>query len=83
MIYTLMRLALFVVTYAVLAGAWIAVVGKDGLLLVPFIGAVVVSSLLSMRLLARQREEFARTVQARAERMTHRYEQLKSREDVD
>ena len=82
-IYTLLRLLLFVATYAVLAGLWTLVVGRESLLVAPFIGAVVVSSLLSLKLLARQREAFAQSVQARATRATEHYEEMRAREDVD
>jgi hypothetical protein len=83
LIYTAMRLLLFVTTYAVIAGLWVLVFGKQGVLLVPFIAAVIVSSVLSLRLLAPQRERFAAVVQARAERATQRFEERKAREDSD
>ena len=79
--YTVLRLLLFVATYAVLAGIWVAIYGKGGLLLVPFLGAIIISSLLSLRLLAPQRERFAAVVEARATRATQRFEERKSRED--
>ena len=81
LIYTAMRLSLFVTTYAVIAGIWVLVIGNEGVLLVPFIAAVIVSSLLSLRYLAPQRERFAAVVQARAERATQRFEERKARED--
>lgn len=83
LIYTAMRLLLFVTTYAVIAGLWVLVFGKQGVLLIPFIAAVIVSSLLSLRLLAPQRDRFAAVVQARAERATQRFEERRSREDAD
>ena len=46
-------------------------------------GAIVVSSLLSLKFLAPQRERFAAVVQARAQRATARFEERKSKEDVD
>ena len=79
--YTVLRLLLFVATYAVLAGVWVAVFGRDGLLLIPFLGAVIVSSLLSLKLLAPQRERFAAVVEARAARATKKFEERKARED--
>ncbi|MEO7351370.1 MAG: DUF4229 domain-containing protein [Marmoricola sp.] len=79
--YTLMRLLLFVATYAVLAGIWMLIFGKDGLLLVPFLAAVIISSILSLKLLAPQRERFAAVVEARASRATQKLEEIKSRED--
>ena len=80
-IYTVMRLLLFVATYAVLAGIWVAIFGKGGLLLVPFLGAVIISSIASLKLLAPQRERFAAVVEARAQRATQKFEEIKSRED--
>lgn len=79
--YTLLRLLLFVTTYAVVAGLWALVFGKGGLLLVPFLAAIIISSLLSLKLLAPQRERFAAVVEARAERATRKFEEIRSRED--
>lgn len=45
--------------------------------------AAVLSSALSLKFLARHRERFAQSVQARAERATERFEERKTREDVD
>jgi hypothetical protein len=82
-IYTLLRLALFVVCYAVLAGLWALVLGSDEALLWPFVAAVLVSSLLSLKLLAPQRERFAQSVEARATKATANFEARRAREDVD
>lgn len=82
-IYTLLRLGLFVATYAVLGGVWILVVGSDGSLLWPFIAAVIISSVLSLKLLAPQRERFAAVVQQRAEKATARFEDIKAKEDAE
>ena len=80
-IYTVLRLAMFLACYAVLGALWVLAFGKDGMLLLPFLGAVIVSSLLSLKLLAPQRERFAAVVQARAERASRRFEEIKARED--
>ena len=82
-IYTLLRLAMFLVCYAVFAAVYVAVFGKTGALVWPFLAALVVSSLLSLKYLAPHRERFAAVVQARAERATARYEAMRSKEDVD
>ena len=82
-IYTALRLALFVVCYAVLGGLYVAVFGGTGALVWPFIAAIVLSSLLSLKLLAPQRERFARVVEARASRATSNFEKRRAREDVD
>jgi len=83
LIYTALRLGLFVVTYAVLGGIWFLAFGGSGVLLLPFLAAVLISALLSLKLLAPQRERFAAVVQARAERASARFEERKAREDVD
>ena len=81
--YTVLRLLLFVGTYAVLGGLWTLFFDTDGLLLVPFLAAVIVSSLLSLKLLAPQRERFAAVVEARAQRASQKFEERKAREDTD
>jgi hypothetical protein len=80
-IYTLLRLGLFITSYAVLAWLWVVAFGEDGMLLVPLIGAVIVSSLLSLKLLAPQRERFAAVIAARAERASTKFDEMRSRED--
>jgi hypothetical protein len=81
-VYTALRLLLFLLCYAVFAGLWALAWGRsDGLLVWPFVGAIIVSSLLSLRYLRGPRERFAQRVQQRAERATARFEELKARED--
>ena len=83
LIYTALRLGLFAVSYVVLGGLWYLVFGESGVLLLPFLAAVLVSALLSLKLLAPQRERFAAVVQARAEQASRRFEEQRSKEDVD
>lgn len=84
LIYTALRLALFLGCWAVVAGIATAIfdasteVGIWSLVI-----AAVISSLLSLRLLEGPRERFAQSVQARAERASSRLEQMKSAEDTD
>jgi uncharacterized membrane protein YcfT len=82
-IYTALRLAMFVACYAVLGLLYVAVFGKTGALVWPFLAAIVISSVLSLKLLAPQRERFAAVVQARAERASSRFEEMRSKEDQD
>jgi len=82
-IYTGLRLALFLVCYVVLGGLYLLVIGETGSLVWPLIAAVVVSSLLSLKYLAPQREAFAAVVDARAHKAAARFEERKAREDVD
>jgi hypothetical protein len=82
-IYTALRLGLFVVCYAVLGGLYVLVFGNTGALVWPFLVAIIVSSLLSWKFLAPQRERFAASVQARAEKATARFEEIRAKEDQD
>ncbi len=82
-IYTALRLAMFVVCYAVIGLLYFALVGKTGALVWPFLAAIVISSLLSWKFLAPQRERFAMTVERRAERASSKFEEMRSKEDAD
>lgn len=82
-IYTALRLGIFVACYAVLGMLYVAAFGKAGALLWPFLAAIVISSVISWKYLAPQRERFASVVQARAERASARFEERRSREDHD
>jgi hypothetical protein len=81
-IYTGLRIVLFVASLAVVVGVWMAVADQANLLWAIVI-AFVVSGLGSYFLLNRQREAFARRVEARADRATSRLEQMKAKEDAD
>ena len=83
-VYTLGRLALFVATYAVLGGLW-SLVGEvtTTSLFVIIVLAAVISSLLSLKFLAGPRDRFAARVEQRASRATAKFDEIKSREDVD
>jgi len=83
-VYTLLRLGLFLATYLVLIVPATLIFGREGgIYLVVFILAMVVSSLLSLRLLAGPRERFAESVEARAARAKAKFEEIRSSEDVD
>jgi ABC-type bacteriocin/lantibiotic exporter with double-glycine peptidase domain len=81
-VYTALRIGLFVTSLAVVVGVWMLIAGE-----VPLLWAVVIafvaSGLASYFLLNRQREAFARRVEQRAERMQERFERMKAKEDVD
>ena len=81
-VYTGMRIALFLSSLVVVIGVWLLVADE-----VPILWAVVIAFLLSgvgsYFLLNRQREAFARRVEERAQRMTARFDEIKSREDAD
>lgn len=81
-VYTGMRLGLLVASYALVFGVWALVAGDEGVpVLPPLIVAFLLSGVASYFLLDRQREAFARRVQARAERATAAFEERKARED--
>ncbi|MGI8612999.1 MAG: DUF4229 domain-containing protein [Nocardioidaceae bacterium] len=83
-VYTLARLGLFAVAFVLIwtvAGfqlAWNSVTVLWTALL-----ALVISSIAALRLLRGLRNEFARTVQERAERMTALVEASRRKEDAD
>ncbi|HEX5862311.1 MAG TPA: DUF4229 domain-containing protein [Nocardioides sp.] len=81
-IYTALRVGVFVASLAVVVGVWMLIADEVPLLWAVVI-ALVVSGLASYFLLSRQREAFARRVELRAERMQERFERMKAREDVD
>lgn len=83
-IYTVLRLALFLACWAVLAGIGTLIFDSGTEVGIwTFVLGAVLSSLLSLRLLAGPRERFAQSVQARAERATAAFDELKTREDAD
>ncbi|CAN5445224.1 hypothetical protein BH11ACT8_BH11ACT8_20530 [soil metagenome] len=81
-VYTLARIALLLVTWGALTGAWILITGKaaPGLTLVI---AFVVTGIGSYYVLRGPREALARKVDARASRAVQRFEEGRSKEDVD
>jgi CHASE1-domain containing sensor protein len=81
-IYTALRIGLFVTSLVVVVGVWMLIAGEVPLLWAVVI-AFVMSGLASYFLLNRQREAFARRVERRAERVQERFEEMKSREDAD
>jgi hypothetical protein len=84
LVYTLLRFGLFVATYAVLSLLAVMAFGRESaVFFVALLLAAVISSLLSLRLLAGPRERFAQSVEARAGRAKARFEEMRSSEDVD
>lgn len=81
-IYTLLRLVLFVASFAIVVGVWLLIGGQVPVLWALVI-ALVMSGLGSYFLLNRQREALAQRVQTRAERMTAKVEEMRSKEDQD
>lgn len=85
MIYTLLRLGLFVGVLAVVLGVWVAVVGEESSLLWPLLIAFLVSGVISLFVLDKPREAFARRVEDRAQRaasrVSEKYDEMRAKED--
>ena len=82
MVYTVLRLGLFLATYAVLSGIAVLIFGDDrAVFITTLFVAAVVSSALSLKLLAGPRERFAGSVEARAGRAKARFEEMRSPSD--
>ncbi|HET7358037.1 MAG TPA: DUF4229 domain-containing protein [Nocardioidaceae bacterium] len=81
-VYTLSRIGLFVVAYALVAGVYLLVTGAGSVPIIwPFVVAVLISAVASLFLLRRQRENFAAAVQRRATRASQRFEAARAKED--
>ncbi|HEU4512160.1 MAG TPA: DUF4229 domain-containing protein [Nocardioidaceae bacterium] len=81
-IYTAARLGLFLVSYVLVIGVYLLVSDSDTIpVFWPFLLAVIMSAIGSVYLLRRQREDFARTVQARAERAAARRRMVEAEQD--
>jgi hypothetical protein len=82
LVYTGLRLGIFVASLLLVGGVWALVTDSDQ---VPALWVVVLAFLLSgvasLFLLNPQREAFARRVERRAERATARYEAARAKED--
>jgi hypothetical protein len=81
-IYTGLRLVLLALAFLLVWGVWGLFASEVNALAVLII-AFVLSGLASYFLLNRQRDSFARIVEARAARAAAAFEQLKSKEDED
>lgn len=84
LIYTALRLALFLACWAVVVSIATALFGKSAEVgIFSLVLGAVISSILSLKLLEGPRERFAQSVQARAERAAARMNEMKSAEDTD
>ena len=81
-VYTGLRVLLFLASLGIIAGIWQLVAGEVAILWA-LVLAFAVSGIGSYYLLNRQREAFARRVDERAQRASSKFEELRSREDVD
>lgn len=81
-IYTLLRVVLFLASLGIVIGVWFLIAGEANLIW-SIVIAFLMSGLGSYFLLDRQREALARRVQTRAEAMSARVEEMRSKEDAD
>jgi uncharacterized protein DUF4229 len=83
LVYTGLRLGLFVSTFVVLAGVWALVSDEDVPLIWPLVLAMVVSGVVSAYFLKGPRERFAARIDQGAQRASAKFEEMRSKEDVD
>ena len=81
-VYTGLRLLMFVATFGIIVGVWLLVSDKANVFVAVVI-AFIVSGVGSYFLLNRPREALAKRVEVRAERATKAFEERKAKEDVD
>jgi hypothetical protein len=81
-VYTALRILLFVASLAIVAGIWLLLDDEVPLLWVLVLGFAL-SGIASYFLLNRQRAAFASRAEARAQRASARFEEMRAREDVD
>lgn len=81
-VYTGLRIVLFLATLGVITGVWL-LVADEANLFVAVVLAFVVSGIGSYYLLERQRAAFGQRVEERAARATAAFEQMKAKEDAD
>ena len=82
-VYTVMRIALFLASFGVVVGVMALVFDGRYNLFWAVILAFLISGIASYFILDRQREAFARRVEARASRASAAFEERKAREDRD
>ena len=82
-VYTAMRLVLFVASFGVVVGVMALLLDGRYNLFWAVILAFLISGIASYFILDRQREAFARRVEARASKASAAFEERKAREDRD
>lgn len=82
-VYTVMRIALFLASFGVVVGVMALFLDGRYHLFWAIVLAFLISGVASFFVLDRQREAFARRVEARASRASAAFEQRKAREDQD
>jgi uncharacterized membrane protein len=82
-VYTVLRLVLFMASFGVVVGLMALAFDGRYNLFWAIILAFLISGVASFFILDRQREAFARRVEARASRASAAFEERKAREDQD
>ncbi len=82
LVYTGLRILLFLAALGVVLGLWVLIAGEASLL-AGFVIALLISGIGSYVLLNGPREALARKVDERARAATSRFEEMKSKEDAD
>ena len=82
-VYTGLRLLLFVSSFLVIGGVWALFSDEDVNLLIPLLGAMVLSAIGSYYLLKGPRERFAAKIEERANRAASKFDEMRSKEDAD
>jgi predicted Co/Zn/Cd cation transporter (cation efflux family) len=82
-VYTVLRLVLFMASFGIVVGVMALVLDGRYNLFWAIVLAFLISGVASFFVLDRQREAFARRVEARAARASAAFEQRKAREDQD
>ncbi len=82
LVYTGLRILLFLAALGVVLGIWVLIAGEANLL-AGFVIALLISGVGSYVLLNGPREALARKVDERARAATSRFEEMKAREDTD
>ncbi|GAB3025522.1 hypothetical protein GCM10011376_11610 [Nocardioides flavus (ex Wang et al. 2016)] len=82
-VYTAMRIGLFLASFGIVVGVMALVLDGRYNLFWAIVLAFLISGVASFYVLDRQREAFARRVEARAAKASAAFEQRKAREDED
>lgn len=80
--YNLARIALLLVTWGAVTGAWVLITGEAAMGLTLVI-AFVLSGIGSYYVLRGPRDALARKIELRASRAVERFEESRAKEDVD
>jgi mannitol-specific phosphotransferase system IIBC component len=83
LVYTGLRLGLFVSAFVIVAGIWALASDQEVNLIWPLLIAMLVSAVASAYLLKGPRERLAARIEDRARRASAKFEEMRGKEDVD